>query len=76
MSLAATLAAQPATNRGSACTVAVILERLDIADHDALTDALHSQMTNAAIARALNAEDHRISSSTVQRHRAGDCQCR
>lgn len=76
MSLAAALSREAApVQRGGRCSVALLLETLSADDAAELRSALASPMEHAAIARALTSEGHRFASSTIARHRRGECRC-
>lgn len=78
MSLGDALQQQAGRNYRMRCAIAVLLERLDDADANALLEALapDSTMTNGQIERALAVEGHsHIKSYTVMRHRNGSCSC-
>jgi len=61
--------------KGPRCSIAVISETLDADDQKALTAALASDVPHSFITRALAAIDHRVATTTVGRHRRGDCDC-
>lgn len=76
MSLAAALERESeASTKGPQCSIGRILDALDDVDQSALISSLHGSMLHTAIARALTSNDHRVSASTVARHRRGDCSC-
>lgn len=59
--------------KGPRCTVCTLVTTLDHADKSALITALASEMSSSGISRALASEGHRISPSTVARHRREEC---
>ena len=76
MSLAQALAAQSQRPRGPACTVALILAKLDDDDRATLLNALGDvSVRHSDLARALTAEGHPIKESTISRHRLNGCSC-
>lgn len=78
MGLADAFKEQAARNYRLRCAIAVLLERLNDDDANALQAALatDSPMTNGQIERALASEGHsHIKSYTVMRHRNGSCSC-
>lgn len=77
MSLASRLQEPPKTVVGNKCHVGIILETVDGEELKALVAALdlNSGWGHAPLSRALKAEGHHASASSVQRHRVGDCRC-
>lgn len=74
MSLSASLAAHKRTLKGPVCTVCTIVAALSPNDAVALQEAFDdASFTSAAIARALKAEGHDVSASTLIRHRKREC---
>ena len=73
MSLKDALQAQR-TNRGKPkCVTCRLLASLDKDDREALQEALDSDLSAAAIARALQAEGHMVRDQSVGRHRRREC---
>jgi hypothetical protein len=61
---------------GTRCAIAVVLDAMEPADAEELSDALvDATWAHAQIHRALKAEGHDLAASTVSRHRKGDCAC-
>ena len=78
MALGDALQQQAGRNYRMRCAIAILLERLDEPDANALLEALapDSPMTNGQIERALASEGHsHVKSYTVMRHRNGSCSC-
>lgn len=74
MGLKESLEANKGSLKGPRCTVCTLIQKLDKSDSAALVAALEDEtFTHAAIYRALQAEGHRISATTVQRHRTRNC---
>lgn len=62
--------------RWQECGVAFLLRVLTPEDAATLGVMLDSQMTSAAICRAVkDGTDHDINGATLARHRAGKCRC-
>ena len=61
--------------QGGTCTVPALVDAVG-ADRDDLLAALASDTPSTAIARALRGRGHYIGSTTLNRHRRGDCRCR
>lgn len=57
------------------CGVHFIMSCLDEDDRDELTTAFLSEMTSVSITNALIASGYDIASTTVRRHRRGECRC-
>lgn len=63
------------------CKVGVILKKLPPKDSEVLASVLNSpenspkRLSNTQIAKFLKSENYSISTSTVDRHRRGDCSC-
>lgn len=75
MNLSEALEAQTKKTQGPPCAIGVALTELDAADAIALTQALASDMQSTMIARAMSSTGIRVASTTVGRHRRGDCAC-
>lgn len=74
MSLADALREHAVTIKGPSCTVCALLKTLDKTDAKILNEALFDpSYTHTGIARALRAEGHNVSSSSLSRHRKGEC---
>lgn len=73
MGLKDALAAARTQQRNRKCLTCRLLAVLDDDDRAALTEALASDMSSAAIARALLAEGHEVRDQSVSRHRRGAC---
>lgn len=76
MTLAAALQHQreQGIRKGPDCRVCVIVRLLDKDDAVALNEAMADpKMTTSAITRALKAEGHEVSQTSVGRHRKGEC---
>lgn len=75
MKLKETIAAA-ALQRGSTCTIKLLMARLSKQDVAELVECLADERyTHAQIARGMTAEGHKLSQNIVQRHRKGDCNC-
>ena len=61
--------------KNNLCTVAKIMLQLDAADIAALQEHFAGETRHAAIARALKANGHDVSSEVVGRHRRKECTC-
>jgi Ca2+-binding EF-hand superfamily protein len=64
--------------QGGTCTLALIYQQLTKKDAAELREifALPSiDVNNAMIQRALGSMGYKLSNSTIQRHRAGECAC-
>ena len=76
MSLAAALQYQreQGVRKGPDCRLCVIIRTLSGPDQQALADAFADhRLTTSAITRALKAEGHEVSQTSVGRHRKGEC---
>ena len=62
--------------RGSVCSVAYLLDKLEPAEADELREALRSDYRTSDIARVLNQLGHKITKNTLGRHRRGECSCK
>lgn len=62
--------------RGSLCSVAYLLDKLEPAEADELREALRSDYRTSDIARVLNQLGHKITKNTLGRHRRGECSCK
>lgn len=61
--------------RGSVCSVAYLLDKLEPAEAGELREALRSDYRTSDIARVLNQLGHKITKNTLGRHRRGECSC-
>lgn len=62
--------------RGAVCTVGEYLGGLDKDDLDEITVVMRDdKYTSTAIAKALSGRGFKVSSTTLMRHRRGDCKC-
>jgi hypothetical protein len=60
----------------SGCTVAAALNALDDRTSATLTLLIaRTDITHAALARAIDDRGHRMTGETIRRHRAGICTC-
>lgn len=76
MSLRGDVAEHHLRTRGPRCSVAAIADALGAADRADLFDLLADDgVQSSALARALTARGHRVSTCTMARHRRGDCRC-
>lgn len=74
MSLADALKEHAVTVKGPRCTVCSLLDDLEPTDAKILSEALADHAyTHNGISRALRAEGHNITASTLSRHRKGEC---
>lgn len=69
------LAAHKDLPKGPPCTMTVLIAQMDADDREALAAALRSNQTSALIARAMTDAGFEVQSSTVRRHRRGECAC-
>lgn len=76
MSLAGRLKEQPPLTKGPRCLMGLLLEELPKSEAEALRRALADpNWRTTAIREALYAEGHKLSQTSVARHRRGACQC-
>lgn len=62
--------------RGATCTVGEYLGSLDQGDLDEIMVVMSDdKYTSTAIAKALSGRGFKVSSTTLMRHRRGDCKC-
>jgi hypothetical protein len=74
VSLAERLAQTTPNQSGARCTVCRLIVELPAPDNETLRAAVDGSTYNSTqIAEALQAEGHKISRGTVQRHRRGEC---
>jgi hypothetical protein len=63
-------------SRGTPCTIATVIETLDVEHAQRLQSALDAKhIQHAAIARVLTKWGHRVTAATVGRHRRQLCRC-
>ena len=75
MSLADALDSEGARRKGPTCSVSGILAALDDADRESLLAAFASTQPSSAISRALATVNVQVASTTLSRHRRGECSC-
>ena len=61
--------------RGSLCSIAYLLDKLEPAEADELREALRSDYRTSDIARVLTQLGHKVNRGTLGRHRRGECSC-
>lgn len=63
-------------SKGGGCTMKKLLDSLDKKTRDDLQSVLDDELiTSVAIAKYYQKQGNSISSTTVARHRRGDCSC-
>lgn len=60
---------------GSVCGIALLARRLDESETAELHEALASEISASALAKALEARGFYVNYQTISRHRAGRCVC-
>lgn len=60
---------------GSRCSVALLTSRLDETERAELAEAIASDVSANAIAKALKGRGYDIFYQSINRHRRGDCKC-
>lgn len=60
---------------GGTCGVALLTSRLGGVEQAELAEALASDVSADAVAKALGERGHTISYQTIMRHRGGKCAC-
>lgn len=61
---------------GGTCGVARLVRRLSESEQAELAEALASDVSARALCEALAKRGYEIGKHTIERHRAGACQCR
>ena len=64
-----------ASRAGGTCGVALLVRRLDETEQAELDEALASDVSANAIARALEHRGFKVNYQTISRHRGGRCSC-
>ena len=79
MALAERIKQTPPPMHGTPCSVGVLLDQLEGAEHDALLAMLGTPekrgWSQAQIYDALTAEGYTVGRQTINKHRAGQCRC-